>query len=1761
MILRSIVACCFLLTCSYSFSQTVIPATGDLLLEEPLVTIPTVNGPDVQVTATYRSGVRVDQVASEIGLGWELKYGSRIMRTVNGIPDDWQRVATYAPSVGDFDEETGFIAACGTIHTTRDLHRSREEDTYYYDLSKDQYAISGPVLSGAIEPFIFEFKSIESDEGSGEFDFSEITVRPEFVMEESFHGDMESANYYPWSNAPVDGSSEVVLPGAPASFSGTEYYTAAGTSRPVSSFHVEYFTNAEILAKRNAGSYEFFVEPSEGIKRQSPTGAGSFDQLIGAFRITDPSGFVYHYSLPVYLNYSTYGQYPLEENYDPIITSNQNLNRKDQNGNYYIRDLTTNAVVEYRQESKYAITWNLTAVTGPDFKDVNQNHVIDEEDEGYWVKYNYEMIQQSFSHREPLLGHEVSYVGKTADNDLTGYLATFRSTDAEVYLLKSVETKDYVALNIWDIRNDEHGSIDHDLYDPQITVETNIATTGGAHNMPAMGSTTLANNFSGALFDNGGPDNDYYGTGSTFFTIDPPGATQVSLTFHEHEFMVSSSVNNPLNPIYSTRLSQLHCMFNQTPNCIYFYDPNANCSKQWLKFYDGPDNTYPAIEVDGVSRFCGTNGGDLVPRTITSSESGSGDAAITVEMHVDGYGNFPQGNGYTMLSDQEFGFRAKWRSAGYYHAFQENWKGTLYDDGGPTGNYQNNKEYLYTIQPEGADGVYLDFQSIALDNGDFIEVYEGASASGAAALTLIHGSAPTTYTCTTTNAVTLRFKSDGSGSDAGFKLQWQATWDERFPVDPGFKLSSILLLHRDDFEDQLFPESITASATSFRFNNLIDQGRGIYNSDWFNANATLLKSRTLYAVEFDQDYSLAKGYVNNINVNADNTTKLDNMTDIMPVLTNGDHANSGKLTLNRIRRLGLGYVQTEPSVLFEYDMGGSNPDYDARKEDTWGYYKSDGIGGYNTYRNSTSAGGADAWSLKEVTTALGAEVKVIYESDQIAGVLQDDMSGGLDNSVRIYNIVDVAEGANAGKDWTIYFDEDATELTSLLTSTTHTVNIFIPFKCGNDSYHTFNQGTVAYSGTPGQYTVTGLSIFDEFNNTDATSFFYCGTSLTETPGAYALIELSTTQSYPGGGIRVASIEHELTASEGYTQSYTYEAGVTPPAFDRYARPRKVEMGIEEQYTYLRPYANFAVGIYPNVVYSSTTISNDGRNNNAEGYVKHSFITEPEENEVIQSWVQEHSNHIDTVIEFSSSFPKLFGLERSVEVFDKNNLMVSKQVNHYDTYQEGALTELLDVVILVQPSAGGGGGTLQPPVPYNKILLRRDLDVRLQKRETFDQSLVTTDEFISWDSVNGMPKLRKQTTGEHEQLIETFYAYDQSQFASMGPKSLNASYSNQLVDVSEREVQVDATQLSTDDFASRTATLFRNNALVRQRQSGACNYAETTESNSYFKTGVSYAWAGDLGDYGIFDHAAFAAFDFTEASIDEDWLAGEEVVLYDGRGNVLSTENRFGDFTSTRYVFNDRLAYMSIDDCTFQGATASGFEDLTYMSNSAETSQESLQNVFIASCEKEYFEGEVSPLNTYSISHLHHSGKSGLQMTGGAIASYEAECATGSKSDMEAGRLYRASVWVHAGSADDTELRISITGMVAASGYSNSVSVLRSNSSNVQVGQWVQMNVEIDVPAGFSTSGSGKVSVELQSGAEGASVFDDFRFHPVESSLQVLVHDKRTGLVKALLDANNFATFFEHDTRGDVVKKEQEVVGKGVVKTFESSSYYYRGLNN
>ncbi|MEW7292968.1 hypothetical protein [Aquimarina sp. 2304DJ70-9] len=187
--------------------------------------------------------------------------------------------------------------------------------------------------------------------------------------------------------------------------------------------YVETFTNKQIRENINTSG---FIE-AKNIHRNVETNT-FLDEGIGAFRITALDGKTYHYSLPVY-------------NFEIFYKNFKNPSNEDEK------------FFEIEKTKPYATHWLLTAITGPDYVDVNTNGEVDKGDYGYWVEFDYGKWSDGYIWRSPFSEYEIQEDKENPD-DTTYYYYWGRK---QIYYLDAITTRSHKALFVKSLRADNHG--------------------------------------------------------------------------------------------------------------------------------------------------------------------------------------------------------------------------------------------------------------------------------------------------------------------------------------------------------------------------------------------------------------------------------------------------------------------------------------------------------------------------------------------------------------------------------------------------------------------------------------------------------------------------------------------------------------------------------------------------------------------------------------------------------------------------------------------------------------------------------------------------------------------------------------------------------------------------------------------------------------------------------------------------------------------------------------------------------------------------------------------------------------------------------------------------------------------------------------------------------------------------------------------------------------------------------------------------------
>ncbi|MGH1387331.1 hypothetical protein [Kordia sp.] len=120
--------------------------------------------------------------------------------------------------------------------------------------------------------------------------------------------------------------------------------------------------------------------------------------------------------------------------------------------------------------------------------------------------------------------------------------------------------------------------------------------------------------------------------------------------------------------------------------------------------------------------------------------------------------------------------------------------------------------------------------------------------------------------------------------------------------------------------------------------------------------------------------------------------------------------------------------------------------------------------------------------------------------------------------------------------------------------------------------------------------------------------------------------------------------------------------------------------------------------------------------------------------------------------------------------------------------------------------------------------------------------------------------------------------------------------------------------------------------------------------------------------------------------------------------------------------------------------------------------------------------------------------------------------------------------------------------------SPSFPVVTMNPSGKIIEGWQRIIGIVQIPEtdGNSNASPDSLRIRLSCQNEGDCYFDDIRVFPFNSSMKSFVYDKDTQRLMAELDENNYATYYEYDKEGGLVRVKKETE-KGVYTIQETRS--------
>lgn len=985
---------------------------------------------------------------------------------------------------------------------------------------------------------------------------------------------------------------------------------------------------------------------------------------------------------------------------------------------------------------------------------------------------------------------------------------------------------------------------------------------------------------------------------------------------------------------------------------------------------------------------------------------------------------------------------------------------------------------------------------------------------------------------------------------------------------PALKLSKIILLRNED-------AALLNNTASIPYDNRFTINdctpSAVVHIGNYTANELAIKSKCLAAVEFVQDYSLCKKNYNNVNNSF--TTSAVNYTyrigsneyitelykkfdHVSGTYSTTDASNSGKLTLLEVRTFTDGYVKDAPSTLFDYEQSNStkNPDYSTFKCDYWGFYKSDYDytirGRHTTEGTGGSYTGVDAWSLRKITTPLGGEIRMEYESDKYDKV---DYGAGYTFPRRAF-LVKTASVTNTSLsgtnndnitvDWSLTLSSEINKFYDL---TCTSKQVFMPFRVTKNTPCTGTHSTSAYGLNPNTPPGPNVSLSRSsttsptqvigVTNMPSASFPNPGSCTNVTAqhsqptDGWGYINFQFDHAY-GGGVRIKKIYiKDPESNKEYANEYAYA--------DAVATSEPMETAINESSHCIE--SNWAAYdrhmMSPSVVYGKVTVKSLGLDGGFNGSTVLTFNTnDPISMDYISAdpeYVSSAYSRIKEIIR-ERSYNGYFGRLISRELFDKNSNSVLKEVNEYENEFSAVDESFHQALILF-----GKGLTVYNPLCtcyvnttdlqlYN-IFTRHEYHSVLKKKSIYKDGICISEEILSRNPLTGIPT-KTRTIDPTSGITETETRFAYSDYSAMGARSITSTNKNLLSPVTKTTISKGKITRDVNnqivpsgvELIGGSKTTWREYNPVRGYNSGTLQYTTTTSSTSLWMPHKTYVFNGDAND--------------------ANWREEGEVTMLNSRYQTLETKAPLNRYSASKYGYDNRYTLAAAADARQADFTFSSFEDQTTPSSGTT-----------------HFGGEVTAGSSRYHSDASVTAHSGDYMSKVAASAYGPGFYS---KGFTVGRTYKASVWVHKNSPSNAQMIVHLTGSDNSGVVNSYTSIQKSDASNITIGDWTLMTLTVTISSSYAETGGtfNDLRVYLWNPGGTDAYFDDLRVQPVDADMTGYVYDEKTGRLKATLDNNNFATRNEYDAFGRLkeVWIETEATGWRLAKRYQYN--FSRSIN-
>lgn len=892
-----------------------------------------------------------------------------------------------------------------------------------------------------------------------------------------------------------------------------------------------------------------------------------------------------------------------------------------------------------------------------------------------------------------------------------------------------------------------------------------------------------------------------------------------------------------------------------------------------------------------------------------------------------------------------------------------------------------------------------------------------------------------------------------------------------------------------------------------------------------------------------QENVLDKSDLHNIDLSSDIVKRIEFEQDYIhcAYTPNSEAIDQKKLGLVKLYTYARNNKSIIPPLKFDYYNLGSY----SESIDNWGYFGGSSNAKNVYYKTNKSHN----WSLKTITTQTGSKITIKYENDKYKNTAIQPIKIGSKRSFSFNKLEKLQHNQikltgehldNFTYDYSYYFGINQEN------SNDFYLSCRIENPAGNEFQLDCNN--------PGGYKVIDVNDEENYIIIEFNDVFECIQEFDEITFDDILINieyevinslfvsgelnsfgLDNIYMY-GGGIRVTSIEIEDEFDNNFSTLYDYtypENNITSGIISY----------LPSSTSYI-PWAKHAPS--PQVMYEYITVSQLSNNMKDDSKTRYQFevlksqIDNNIEIDLGESLVTEEikplpnssnisEEHYDFKIEDGSAtiyytardvqLKKSNNLGRllSVKTFNNDDNLLTKTNYEYYNFDEISHGKTQETFYNIKYANLKDEESEHYQYTSNSII---EYPSVLKSATTDNGVIINITESRTYDYFTGVPTVQISTMGDKKIKTVTNQAYNK--YGSLGLKSINQEYFNMLTQQCENyQILLNSDETENGILAASIQTW--NNDWTYRNFDGAYWTDVTNVANEkVWRKHQAYGWRGDLNENGTYKDFTEFDFDTLTNNATNGWQKINEISRYTHFSQPIEAFDLNHDYIATKYDNNSSLVMASIANANYNSFAYTGFE------------QEHI-NQYAGSVR--LYDGEIiGDINNFTRIEsdgdvIPHSGKYCINLTGQWGPKFTQQVIDGPVNQVkgiEAGRKYRASVWVHQGSDDDAAL---IVDMLASSNADpNYYKLRKDDASNIQFGDWILMNLDFEIPSNMEYNID--IIVALQNDNPGSNVyFDDFRVHPIDAPMNSFVYDEISGNVTAILDHQNIGTFYEYDEVG------------------------------